>query len=197
MKYSNALERLIAKVQLLTGFEAVDRVETPIVFEKFEAGDFQNPSKHFRSGILTSELNLYQEYQEYVMVKEGEQYHDMNKPDLMENPRIFGLTVCLKGLNQLGNGGDLYFPHFSNVEFHPYSGAGIIFPTVASLIANDVELNDTPLDENLDHNGIDSSFLVEDLYTTFGRRPVKQGTYYTVTIYFRRYELDERMLVAS
>ena len=191
MKYSNALERLIAKVQLMTGFEAVERVESPIIFEKFEAGDFQKPSRHFRSGILSSEGN---QFEEYVMVNEGEQYDDMNKPDMMENARLFGLTVCLKGLNQIGSGGALYFPHFPSQDFHPYSGAGILFPTVASLIENDVEFYDVPpLDENLDHNGVDSSFLVEDLYTTFGRRPVKEGTYYTVTIYFRRYESDERL----
>ncbi len=186
LRYSNAIERLIVKAHLLTGI-AMERIEAPIVFEKFEEGDFQKPTRHFRSGILISESN---QYKDFVMVNKGEQYLEMDQPDLMENARLFGLTVFLTGGSR-DDGGQLYFPKFGGMEFYPLKGAAVLFPTVASLIEQDLDKAEgSSLDEQLFN---DSSFLVEDLYTVFGHEPVKSGTKYCVTLYFRRYEDVNRL----
>lgn len=189
MKYSNAIERLLVKINLMTGINAAYTVEAPIVFEKFEAGDFSKPTRHFRSGILLSEE---QEYQDYIMVKGGEEYEDMDQPDLMENARIFGLKVFLNGISRIDEGGQVVFPHFPQLEFHPLVGAAILFPTVASLIDQNIEKAKNS-DDNLTDGGTDSSFLVEDMYTIYGHEPVTARTKYCVTLYFRRYELEDRL----
>lgn len=191
MRYSNAIERLLIKVSLLTGMNAAEKIEAPIIFDKFDHGDMQNPSRHFRSGLLTSETQIFS--REDVRVNQGDEYDNLDIPDRMENARIFGLTVFLNGGGHLEEGGQIYFPKMADLEIFPREGSAILFPTVSSLIEQDESGETGALDENLDHAGDDSTFLVEDLYTAFGHRPVEKGTKYCVTLYFRRYEEENRL----
>jgi hypothetical protein len=191
MKYSNAIERLIIKVKLLTGMDALERVESPIVFDKHTVGDSQLVSSHFRSGISRHESHLF--YSDDIRVNDEEQYEDFDKPDKMENARLFGLTVFLSGDGLATRGGEIFFPKMGGMKVYPKAGTAILFPTVSSLIEQNWSGESGALDENLDHIGTDSSFLIEDLYTTFGHRTVRQGIKYSVTFYFRRYEDEDRL----
>lgn len=178
----------------MTGVNVAEKIETPIIFDKYEMGDTQLPVRHFRAGILTSESYLFNPQD--IRVKKGEQYEyekDIDDPDRMENARTFGITIFLNGGGLEDEGGQIYFPRMGNHEIYPTEGTAILFPTVASLISQDESGTTGALDENLDHTGGDSTFLVEDLYTVFGHKPVNKGTKYCITLYFRRYEEEIRL----
>ena len=205
MKYSNAIERLLIKVNLLTGMNAGERIEAPIIFEKHEVGDIHHSSTHFKSGLLTKEIE-YIDYDD-LGVTHGHHYGIEDEIDKMENARIFGITIFLSGDGSPQAGGEMYFPKMMNAKFYPKEGTAILFPTVASLVGqNDYDDCDDDddddddgcsatgaLDEHIDHSGEDSSFLVEDQYTSFGHAPVKEGVKYSFTLYFRRYEDYDRL----
>ena len=192
MRYTNSIEHLLIKISLLTGINVAEKIETPIIFEKFQVGDTQLPTRHFRSGILTSESYLFNPQD--IKVKKGEQYkNDLDQPDRMENARTFGIIIFLNGGGIEDEGGQIYFPKMDDYEIYPMEGTAVLFPTVASLVSQDESGITGALDENLDHAGDDSTFLVEDLYTVFGHRSVQKGTKYCVTLYFRRYEEEIRL----
>mmetsp|Transcript_7625 Transcript_7625/g.8388 ORF Transcript_7625/g.8388 Transcript_7625/m.8388 type:complete len:651 (+) Transcript_7625:229-2181(+) len=197
MRYSNSIERLLIKIKWLIGMDAVDHIEAPIIFEKFEEGNFQSVTSHFKSGILHREKDLFDE--EIIKIKYGDQYVDLSDddrcciPDTMENARIFGLTVHLSDVEE---GGRLYFPKLAKAKVKPEMGNAILFPTVASLIElpNDRDDGVEALDADLDHEGSDSSYMVEDISTIFGHQKMIGSTpKYSVTLYFRRYEDEDRL----
>jgi hypothetical protein len=204
MRYSNAIERLLIKISLLTGIVAAEKIEAPIVFEKYEYGDMQVPSSHFKNSILNNEKRYFPP--EDIPVRNGDQYygHGVNneiqsdEPNRMENARLFGLTIFLTGSGLAEDGGQIYFPKMNNVEIFPLEGNAILFPTVASLVPQDADVSGEKtgaLDELLDTGG-DSSFLVEELATMFGHKSIaksSKGPKYCVTLYFRRYEDDNRL----
>jgi len=202
MRYSNSIERLLIKVNLLTDMDASSRVEAPIVFEKYEFGDEQHVMNHFKSAVLNTEKNLY--HWDDVNIAEDDQFVHMNetdfvKPDRMENARIFGLTVFLSGEGEKSDGGEVYFPKMDDLEILPKTGSAILFPTVPDMVgqeayAGKIRTNtSTALDEQFDHLGKDSTTLVEEVHTMFGHKPVSRGTKYCVTFYFRRYEDENRL----
>jgi hypothetical protein len=93
---------------------------------------------------------------------------------IMKNARIFGFTLFL---NDVQEGGSIYFPDFSKLHVEPRIGKALLFPTVVSLNGSW-------------HSQADprESFLLEDRSTFAEHEKVIQGTKYSITIYFTRFE---------
>jgi hypothetical protein len=172
-QFAPSLERLIEKVALLVGIP-VANVETPLLLEKFTAGQFRKESSHFLNSVMkewkvdkspgSSNYTTYQDEN----IKQEESF------SIMKNARIFGFTLFL---NDVQEGGSIYFPDFSNLRVEPRIGKAVLFPTVVSLNGSW-------------HSQADprESFLLEDRSTFAEHEKVIQGTKYSITIYFTRFE---------
>jgi hypothetical protein len=172
-QFAPSLERLIEKVALLVGIP-VGNVETPLLLEKFTAGQFRKDSSHFLNSVMkewkvdkspgSSNYTTYQDEN----IKQEESF------SIMKNARIFGFTLFL---NDVEEGGSIYFPDFSNLRVEPRIGKAVLFPTVVSLNGSW-------------HSQADphKSFLLEDRSTFAEHEKVIQGTKYSITIYFTRFE---------
>lgn len=185
MRYSNAIERLLVKISLLTGMNAAERIESPILFERFQEEDVHAPASHFKSAVLDSDVHHF----DNTEVKFGEQYYIKTFPDKMENPRFLGMVIFLNGgVKEEEDGGSIYFPNIPGVEIFPRAGTAVLFPTVASLVGmemrQDYEYN--TLDEKYDFHDGDPGYFVEEMQTFFGHKKLKKGTVYCMKLYFRR-----------
>lgn len=180
-QYAPSIERLIEKVALLVGIP-VANIETPLVVEKFTPGEFRRETCHFDKNVSrellksapSNNVTSNQEYKDYPL-------------SIMNNARVFGFVLFL---NHVQEGGHMHFPNFSNYRISPKVGRAVLFPTVVSLNGIWDPQVMTPVDGQLHDSARmrKDSFLVEDRSTRVEHEKVVQGTKYTLTIYFRRYE---------
>lgn len=181
-KFAPSVERLLTKVSLLIGIP-VEHVEVPIKLEKFNQGDFQKVTSHFRDAIIKSEGTRYFN----SPVKPGNEYEGASsllKTDIMVNARVMGLTLFLSDVEE---GGTVTFPNLSSiVRVNPKVGRAILFPTVVSLNGK-FDPSKTPLDSTFENRGETETFLVEDRTTVMQHAVVTKGAKYAVTVYFRRF----------
>ncbi len=186
MRYSNAIERLLVKISLLTGMNAAERIESPILFERFQEEDVHAPSSHFKSAV--SDSDVYHFSSDNFKVKFGEQYYFRTFPDKMENPRVLGMVIFLNGGVKEEDGGSMYFPNIPGVEIFPRAGTAVLFPTVASLVRMEMrrDYQYNTLDEKYDFYDGDQGYFVEEMQTFFGHKKLKKGTVYCMKLYFRR-----------
>ena len=205
-KFAPAIERLIHQIGFFLGISE-NQIESPIQFDKFHEGGFQKAVSHFEEAILTEEGNILidrlskiQLSQEKVVGKDqivqvikeslpvpnldDDISSTLSKPKVMENARLFGLTIFL---NTGEDGGEVVFPNLNNHTIIPMRGSAVFFPVIKSLVGRTGEDN-VAIDREYSHNGKDHSYLEEDLSTLIEHKPVTDGLKYSVTLYIRRYE---------
>ena len=187
VQFAPSIERLLEKLALLVGIP-FSHIETPVGIEKFMPGEFRAPMSHFKDAIRNTESRIYFQ----SSVKPLEEYANTtfngdSEPLIMENARVFGAIVFLSDVE---DGGSIYFPNMANTMLvKPEIGKVVLFPTVVSL--NGIWDDDKhTIDAQYDNFG-DLSSLVEDMSTLAGHKEVVSGTKYAITVYFRRYEMDD------
>jgi len=187
VQFAPSIERLLEKLALVVGVP-FSHIETPLGIEKFMPGEFRSPMSHFKDAIRNTEARTYFQ----SSVKPLEEYANTtftgdSEPLIMENARVFGAIIFLSDVE---DGGSIYFPNMANsMLVKPEIGKVVLFPTVVSL--NGIWNDDVyPIDAQYDNFG-DLSYLVEDMSTLVGHKEVVSGTKYAITVYFRRYEMDD------
>mmetsp|Transcript_9625 Transcript_9625/g.13632 ORF Transcript_9625/g.13632 Transcript_9625/m.13632 type:complete len:969 (+) Transcript_9625:1-2907(+) len=205
-QFSPAINVLLAKMRIITGVAVESHVETPIVFDKFTAGDFQLATSHFEQAMemenvqvgINKEPNSNSDNAKGGQRKDGDDDDDDDYddgttlyPKYMDNAR----TMCLTAfLNTPEDGGELIFPNMSNITVSAMKGRAVLYPAVLSLIGEEL-LQVHPLDREetvtKETYTVSDNYLIEDLSTIMGHNVVKVGTKYSVTICLRRYPNDE------
>lgn len=195
-QFAPSLERLIENVALLIGIP-VANIEMPLLLEKFTVGGFRKETSHFRTNFMKNDWNVEKDsehsnntfYQDYNIndspIISNRNIREKESFSVMENARVFGFTLFL---NDVKEGGSIYFPNLSNLRVEPRLGKAVLFPTVVSLNGS-WDSQAQPLDANVRYTRPqDESFLVEDQITLLEHEKVIQGTKYAITIYFTRFE---------
>jgi hypothetical protein len=187
VQFAPSIEMLLEKLALVVGIP-FSHIETPLGIEKFMPGEFRSPMSHFKDAIRNTEARTYFQ----SSVKPLEEYANTtftgdSEPLIMENARVFGAIIFLSDVE---DGGSIYFPNMANsMQVKPEIGKVVLFPAVVSL--NGIWNDDVyPIDAQYDNFG-DLSYLVEDMSTLVGHKEVVSGTKYAITVYFRRYEMDD------
>jgi hypothetical protein len=164
LEASPNLESLYEKLSMLLSIP-LDHVETTTLVEKFELGDFRQPSMHFSPFEFT-------------------QVYNVSNLEFADNSRVFGVTIFLSDVK----GGELIFPNMNNLTIDAKVGRIVIFPTVVSLlpIRNITKEAYEDSKDSLFDSFIEKSYLIEESLTFHGHEEVQEGTKYTLTIYFRR-----------
>lgn len=182
-QFAPSLERLVEKVALLVGIP-VANVETPLLLEKFTVGEFRKESSHFQTSAIKEWKVETVEGLSNETFHENRNFKQKKSSSVMKNARIFGFTLFL---NDVPEGGSMHFLD-SNLRVEPRMGKAVLFPTVVSLNGIwDSQAQPLDMDVNYKHPH-DDSFLVEDKSTFAEHETVAQGTKYTITIYFTRFQ---------
>lgn len=206
-KFAPAIQVILHKITFLFGIPSYGHIESPIQFDKFNEGEFQGSVGHFEEAILTEEGNILIDRLSKMQLNEeqdvgkdqisqviketlpvpnlaDDESSTSSKQKVMENARVFGLTIFL---NTGEDGGEIVFPNLNNHTVIPMRGSAVLFPVVTNLTGETGEEN-IAIDREYSHNGKDHSYLKEDLSTLIVHNPVTDGLKYSVTLYIRRYE---------
>lgn len=175
------LQRLLAKVEMITSIPAAAHAEMPILFEKFGRGDFEGPKSHF--GDLSSLPVTGKDMKKKVSA--GSASHPM----AMRNARVMKMMIFLSDVEE---GGEIAFPGMGNFAIEPLIGRALLVPSVLSLVGENIDgmglsLVDDPLVGKEPDKRDSGTCLVEDMDTVSEHRRVEEGTKYVLTVWLRRF----------
>jgi hypothetical protein len=180
------LERVLSKIEMVTGVPAAQHVEFPIRFDQFESGNFQKAYSHFVDPFAGAHAKRRFDSSEH----EGEDFLTRNtgvgNPNfhLIRNARIIGITFFLSDVD---SGGEIVFPNMGNFTAHPKMGRAILYPTVLSLYGERPDGYDVSEHDDKTQHTTEGGFLIEDTSTILSHEPVITGTKDTLTIFLRRF----------
>jgi len=203
------VHKIASKMQLLTGIPA-KYLEPQIKFEKFERGDFQHPKLHYGDSINATDPHVrgalvsfdysvgrLSEFANYGLPNNLEVGTDGIPPRTMNNPRLFGLTICLNDAPEdswfnIVVGGNL---------IKCRKGLAAMYPVVRTLLGTKYEQyehagTDAEIFHILDRNSRvegDESFIPEHLdYVLEHPRYDGNGEIIMMQMYFRRFPNTKR-----
>lgn len=162
-RFHPVMERLLAKIEMVTSVPAPSHVELPVQFEKFMPGGFHEADSHFADAMSTSRHKLNLEKISKSKIKTENQddraldelFKKAERDSLqMNNPlsqsgspehspfsdgdprrmRNARIFGMTIFLSDVDKGGEIVFPNMGNFTIEPMMGRAVLYPTVLNLI---------------------------------------------------------------